>query len=175
MVDRADAPIRLLEIVDADFDWLLNAHAAGYRGLRLPPGGVDDASTLAIVRRIIRRLHAEQCRGAWLIVSRDETDNDEVVGLCSYRRPPVDGRVEIGYGVAASRRGLGHATRAVALLAGFARADGLRELRAETAITNMASSRVLAKNDFVPFGTRTDERDGQVVMWKRPLGAGLDA
>jgi RimJ/RimL family protein N-acetyltransferase len=42
-------------------------------------------------------------------------EGDEVVGMISFKGPPRGGVVEIGYGVAESRRGRGHATRAVAL------------------------------------------------------------
>lgn len=74
----------------------------------------------------------------------------EIVGLCIYRRPPKNGRVEIGYGIAASRRGLGHARRAVAALIEAAARDHVSILTAETSVSNPASARVLEQNGFVP-------------------------
>ena len=86
--------------------------------LRLPDGGVDTTETLRIVRGMTQRLHAAGCHGSWMIVS-----GNEVVGLCSYKQTPKDGIVEIGYGVAPSRRKRGYATSAVAAILDFARND----------------------------------------------------
>ena len=130
--------------------------------LRVPPGGVDDVETLGIVRSMVARLHVSMAGGAWLIVA-----NAEVVGLCSYRRPPSDGTVEIGYGVAAARRGRGHATRAVAAMASLAASSGVAVLIAASAVHNPASGRVLEKNGFVVIGTRVDDDDGEVLVWRR--------
>jgi len=133
-------------------------------GLTLPPGGVDNPDGLAIVRAMVWRLHEQRCRGAWMIVS-----GDEVVGLCSYRRPPAEGEVEIGYGVAESRRGRGHATRAIEGMCEKALAAGVRMLFAETAVANPASGRVLEKNGFALTGTRIDAEDGEVLEWRKAL------
>lgn len=164
MHDMNARTTKLAEVNDDDFAWMLQGEPALRRGLTLPPGGVDTPEVLAIVRQIVARMHAEHCRGAWMMIS-----GDEVVGLCSYRRPPANGEVEIGYGVAASRRGLGHATRAVEALCAEAMAAGVRVLCADTAIANPASGRVLAKNGFVSFGTRIDPDDGNVVIWRKAL------
>jgi len=90
----------LVEAADGDFEWMINGKPQGRSGLRLPPGGVDDDFVLKMVRIMAQQLRAQNCNGAWMI-----TSGDEVVGLCSYRRPPSGGEVEIGYGVAQSRRG----------------------------------------------------------------------
>jgi RimJ/RimL family protein N-acetyltransferase len=95
--------------------------------------------------------------------------SDEVVGLCGYHRPPAGGEVEIGYGVAESRRGRGHATRAVEAMATEAAAAGIHVLFAETSIENPASGRVLEKNGFTREGTRIDAEDGEVQAWRKRL------
>lgn len=92
-------PATLVEVEDSDFEWMLRGEPQYRDGLRLPPGGVDDPAILEIVRSITRRLHQANCRGSWMIVS-----GGEVVGLCSFRRPPAERCVEIGYGVCANRR-----------------------------------------------------------------------
>ena len=100
----------LIEAEDAHFEAMLSGgqYVGGYQQ---PPGGVDEPVVLKIVRKMTKTLHNAGCRASWLIV-----ENGEVVGLCSYRRPPENGRVEIGYGVAPTRRERGIATRAVAAM-----------------------------------------------------------
>src|SRR5690348_1780038 len=107
----------LVEITDAHFGWMLG-EAPGPAGLSLPSDGVDRPEILRLLRRMTQRVHAAGSRGSWMIVS-----GNEVVGLCGYKQPPKDGTVEIGYGIAASHRGHGHATRAVAAMLDYAAAD----------------------------------------------------
>jgi RimJ/RimL family protein N-acetyltransferase len=156
--------VELLDVADSDFDWMLGI-VQDHEGLRLPPGGVDDPAVLQIVRDMTKKLHAAGCTGSWMIV-RD----GEVVGLCSYKRPPAQGRVEIGYGTAPQRRESGIATAAVAVIAQIASADHVIEaLTAETSSNNLASQRVLEKNGFVRTGRRTDDEDGEVIGWIKTL------
>jgi RimJ/RimL family protein N-acetyltransferase len=154
----------LVEVELADFAWFAE-DGPGRNGLRLPPGGVDAREVLAIVRGLVERLHAAGSRGAWMMV-----DDDEVVGLCSYTGVPNAGRVSIGYGVSASRRGRGYASAAVAELLAFAARDASVEIVvAETAHANRASQIVLERNAFERVGTRADANDGELVMWERAL------
>ena len=156
---------RLIELEDADFDWLVDERAPAREGLRRPPGGVDRPPTLATIRRMNQRLVASGCNCAWLIV-----DNDEVVGLCSFKAPPSAGTAEIGYGIAASRRRRGHATAAVGAIVDLARADRtMKALVAETAISNPDSARVLENNGFSRVGRRRDTDDGPVNLWRLVL------
>ena len=153
----------MVEVEDLDFEWMLGTEARSHRGLILPPGGVDGPDILRHVRSIVRDLHEANCHGCWMVVS-----GREVVGLCSYKRPPENGQVEIGYGMAASRWGLGHATRAVALMVKVAEADPeIRVIAAETVVGNTASARVLERNGFEQTGTRTDAEDGETLIWRR--------
>jgi RimJ/RimL family protein N-acetyltransferase len=114
-----------------------------------------------------RRVRARHDRGAWLVVS-----DGEVVGLCSYKNAPdPDGKVEIGFGIAASRRRQGHATRAVTALLAIAGNDPpVRMLFAETSIANVASQRVLEKSGFTRVGSRTHKEDGDLLLWRRDVG-----
>ncbi len=154
----------MIEICDSDFEWMLGI-VQEREGLRLPPGGVDEPVILRIVREMTKRLYAAGCSGSWMIV-RD----GEVVGLCSYKRPPADGRVEIGYSTAPQRRGAGIATAAVAAIAQIATADpAIQALIAQTAIDNLASQRVLEKNAFVRTGQRIDAADDAVMTWIKRL------
>jgi RimJ/RimL family protein N-acetyltransferase len=155
----------LVSAGDEHFAWLLG-EAPAPDGLRLPPGGLDEPDILRWARRqaaSIRPVHSD-C--AWLIVSEGE-----VVGLCSYKGPAVEGVVEIGYGIAESRRQRGHATGAVARLVAVSAVDPLiKALSAETAVTNTASQRVLEANGFVRTGERFDASDGWVSCWHHNFG-----
>lgn len=155
----------LLAVTDAHFRWMLGKQDAPSPGLTLPPGGVDGAETLQIVRRMTQRLRRAGSRGSWMIVS-----GDEVVGLCGYKQAPKDGVVEIGYGVASSRRRLGHATSAVAAVLDYARGDpAVNAVTAATAVANIASQRALERNGFVQTGTDHDPDDGDMKLWRRDL------
>ena len=131
-------------------------------GLRL----VDDSSissrdVLAMLADLNSGIAAAFQPSAWLIVQEKE-----IVGLCSIVRPPSDGEVHIGYGVAPSRAGRGFATAAVAELLDWARGDHrVRRITAETALENHASHRVLQRNGFLRTGQRVDPEDGLLQCW----------
>ncbi len=133
-------------------------------GLRLPPGGVDDPIVLKYLRGLTRKLHTGGWVGTWMFVA-----DGEVVGLGGYKDLPKDGVAEIGYGVAVSRRKLGHATRAVAAILEAARTSGVQSLRAETAAENQASGLVLERNGFERTGTRMDAEEGKLLTWRRVI------
>ena len=156
--------IDLVASEEADFEWMLGG-GPGRLGLTLPPGGVDDEQTLWIVRRMNVALRKVHDRGAWMIVR-----NGEVVGLCSYIRPPAAGEVEIGFGVAATRRNRGYASAAVTAMLQAATEDPLVSVvLARTAIANLASQRVLQRNNFMPVGTDSDDSDGEMILWRRAV------
>jgi RimJ/RimL family protein N-acetyltransferase len=157
--------VHLLRATDDHFAWLLN-EAVAPSGLCLPEGGVDDPVVLKILRRLTAKLHSAGCHASWLIV-----DQDEVVGLCSFKRPPDDALIaEIGYGVAGSRRRKGYATMGVDLvIKEVANSKAASQLRAETVIANFPSQRVLERNGFSICGTRVDAEDGDLLIWSRTL------
>jgi RimJ/RimL family protein N-acetyltransferase len=148
----------LIEATDAHFAWMLG-EAPAPDGLRLPPGGVGEPWVLRWSRRKLARFGQP---GNWLIVA-----DGEVVGMCGHKTAPdAKGAVEIGYGVAAERRRLGHATRAVALAVESARNDiRVRRLVAETAVGNLPSQRALETNGFVRIGTGYDDDEGETIVW----------
>ena len=156
---------RLIVCEDKDFDWLLDLAAPPFGVLIKPPGGVDNPFILGIVRQMTRRLSEAGCKSSWMVAA-----GAEIVGLCSYKSPPDDGAVEIGYGIAASRRNRGYASMAVAGIIEYARADGtLNRLTAETSVSNPSSARVLIKSGFSKVGQRDDPDDGLLDIWERKL------
>lgn len=163
----AERKFVLVEADDEHFAWMLEGESAGSRfGLTLPQGGVDSTATLELLRKMSGSLVDQYGRGTWLVV-----EGTEVVGLCGFKQPPDEkGAVEIGYGIAISRRGRGLATLAVAELLKITTAKAsIREILAETSNANHASQRVLEKTGFEPFETRAVEGNGEMVRWKRSL------
>ncbi|GAB3570210.1 GNAT family N-acetyltransferase [Amycolatopsis endophytica] len=84
--------------------------------------------------------------GHHLVVERA---TDLVVGSIGLFWPPEDGVVEIGYGIAPSRRGRGYATEATVALTEFAlKSPDVREVSAQVERANPASVRVLEAAEF---------------------------
>jgi RimJ/RimL family protein N-acetyltransferase len=158
--------LELVAARPAHFTWLAEASdAPGPAGLDAAPGGIESAQVLELLARIAAGLDTAGVEGSFLIVV-----DSEVVGLCGFKRVPSAGEVDIGYGIAPSRRRRGYATAAVAaLVSRVARSAGLHALVAETIPENVASHRVLRRNAFVQSGERMDAEDGLVQVWRRSL------
>jgi RimJ/RimL family protein N-acetyltransferase len=162
-----EPPLRLVAASDADFAAL--EHDGDVRigaGLRQPPGGVDAPAIIAVVRRLAADLERTGVRGGhWMMVV-----GDEIVGLCGFKPPLSDaGEIEIGYGVAASRRRRGYATAGVAAVIARAPETGVRALIAYTMIDNVGSELVLLANGFNRAGSNVDATEGALHRWRRPL------
>ncbi len=157
----------LLELADDDIAVMLSGAAAVRPGLTQPPGGVDEPDVLRHVREIARQLRGNGYAGGhWMMVS-----DGEVVGLCGFKAPPSDGEVEIGYGVAASRRRRGHATAAIRAIIERAQLDAdVRSIVALTLVDNVGSQRALENNGFERAGTQTEPGGGDLILWRRRIG-----
>jgi RimJ/RimL family protein N-acetyltransferase len=156
----------ILEASDPDFAAMLRGGAVRDT-LAQPPGGVDQPHTIAYVRKLAANLRTcGYSGGHWMIVA-----HGEVVGLCGLKEPPSEaGEVELGYGVAESRRRRGHASAGVRAVIEAVRRDlAVRTIVATTAIGNISSQRVLERNGFERAGTRWDSSDGELMVWRRPL------
>jgi RimJ/RimL family protein N-acetyltransferase len=115
-----------------------------------------------MLRELANHIRPQFAPAAWLIV-----ENEEIVGLCSLTRVPSDGVIDIGYGIAPSRQGRGHAKDAVAAIVEWARAEPrVTAVTAETSVQNLPSQRVLERNGFLRVGERTDTEDGDLICWK---------
>lgn len=153
----------ICEASDADFLALLDGRAP--EDLRLPEGTFEDPAVLSMLRELANTIRPAFSPASWKIVERGE-----IVGLCSLVKAPVDGSIEIGYGVTQSRRGQGHASKAVHALVTWARQDPRVTLcKAETSVKNEPSQRVLQNSGFVRAGTRTDDEDGDLICWSLPV------
>ena len=145
--------IRIRRMAEADFDWLESDAA--------PRGGLSVASGLAdpVLLQILRPLPAN-----WVAIA-----GDEVVAILSAKTPLDSDEVEIGYGVAESRRGRGIASAAIAALLAELRELGVHAAIAETSEDNGPSQRVLERNGFERSGGRIDDEDGPMQLWRRDL------
>lgn len=99
----------------------------------------------------------------FLIVDKRSGD---ILGGCRFKGAPVNGSVEIGYGVARSARGRGIATSAVEALLRVAVASGIvQEVVAHILPGNIPSSRVVSRLGFAR-GRPVVDTDGEtVVRW----------
>lgn len=91
-----------------------------------------------------------------------------IVGMISFKNPPdLDGSIEIGYGIVPSQQRRGFATQAVNLLVqeGFSRPK-IQTIVAYTSVFNLASQKVLEKNQFVREENKLDLEDG-VLVWRK--------
>ena len=152
--------VELRAMADGDFAWLLGEMpAAG--APTVCEGGVAPAPVVELIRGVAAG-NRDKIDGpvAWLVVAEGE-----VVGMISFTHVKDRARPEIGYGIADSRQGRGHATAAIAALLPLARAAGLDGLTAETAVDNRASQLVLEKNGFRRVGERHDAEDGDLYLW----------
>lgn len=150
----------IIETIAADYAALLNNRAP--RGLALADTPIAPPEILEMLADLAERVGAGFAPASWLIV-----EQGEVVGLCSITRPPQNGNIDIGYGIAPSRQRRGIMTRAIHAVVGWARAaPEVRAITAETAIDNIASQQVLARNGFLRVGERFDAEDGQLLCWR---------
>ncbi len=91
-----------------------------------------------------------------------------IVGSGCFKGAPVEGVVEIGYGIAISCEGRGYASACVGRMVEEAFTHGgLDAVIAETSVHNPASQRVLEKNEFHRIGERNDPEDGPLTRWRR--------
>lgn len=155
----------IVEATASDFNALIAGE--GPRGLRLVPNSpIAPVAVLQMLGNLAASIRDQFAPAAWLIV-----DDGEVLGQCSVVRVPEHGDLHIGYGVADARQGRGHATRAVADLLAWAKADPrVAQVSAETGVDNLPSQRVLARNGFEQVGQRVDEEDGPVLIWQITTG-----
>jgi [ribosomal protein S5]-alanine N-acetyltransferase len=92
----------------------------------------------------------------------------KVVGTCAFKGPPINGIVEIAYGVEPEEQGKGYATEAARALVAYAfQSDAVRVVRAHTLPQKNASTQVLAKCGFQRVGDVIDPEDGPV--WRFEL------
>lgn len=103
-----------------------------------------------------------QVSGGWVMVYAGEAAG--MIGP----KGVLWGAVEIGYGLRPGNWRQGLATEAVrAVCAWLLMLEHVRRVTAETAVSNVASARVLEKSGFVETGRGHSEEDGDLRLWER--------
>lgn len=123
----------------------------------------------AALHRLYRQTGASEPWIAYL-AREDAGDDAPIVGTCSFKSGPRDGRVEIAYFTfpGHERRGIGR--RMAAALVEIARHEPEAvEVLAHTLPEVNASTRILESLGFRHLGTVDDPEDGPVWRWARRL------
>jgi RimJ/RimL family protein N-acetyltransferase len=124
----------------------------------LPPPHVADRA----LRQLEAGVPAFWCV-PFLIIARPE---GAILGGCTFKGAPLNGDVEIAYGVAAQARGRGVATAAVSQLLKLAAANGsVRQVIAEVLPSNLGSSKVVSRLGFTERETFVDTDGETVIRW----------
>lgn len=107
----------------------------------------------------------------WTAISK--TENKMVGDLCIVGEPNADGEIEIGYGTYDEFRNKGFMTEIVSGIIEWAKMQSIvKSIVASTDKTNLASSKVLEKNNFTKMGeTETSlswklEMSNKGVVWQ---------
>jgi RimJ/RimL family protein N-acetyltransferase len=142
-----------------EMEALAESHAAFQNLTRLgiAEGGVLPSEFVA--EFLPRARAADPWLGVWAV------DDGVVVGSGGFKSAPLEGVVEIGYGVARSVEGQGVATAIAKAMVSFAMEHGARAVIAHTLPDGFASQRVLAKAGFTLVGPVIDPEDGDVLRF----------
>ncbi|MCH8148300.1 MAG: GNAT family N-acetyltransferase [Planctomycetes bacterium] len=90
----------------------------------------------------------------------------QLIGMCGFKSPPQNGRVEIAYGTTPGNEGRGIATQMARQLVQMARETELGiTVVAQTLPEEGASTAILRKLGFVLTGTVHHPEDGDVWEW----------
>ncbi len=101
----------------------------------------------------------------------EHSDGDvSVVGTCSFKDIPHDGKVEIAYFTFPGNEGRGIGQQMAAALVEIASRDkAVMEVTAHTLPEANASTRILEKLGFNRTGTVEDPEDGAIWRWARKI------
>jgi ribosomal-protein-alanine N-acetyltransferase len=171
---QANTGIRLIEISDAE---VIAAHRVRDREAfaRWEPAMNEDFYTVEGQQRRIAALLADHRAGdRWPAVV---TEEGEVVGqitVSTILRGPLQ-KGYLGYWIATTHHGRGHATRAVGLVLRVMFEElQLHRAEAHVQLDNLPSQHVLHANGFTPYGIAHDHIfiDGawrDEILWERTL------
>jgi [ribosomal protein S5]-alanine N-acetyltransferase len=96
----------------------------------------------------------------WTIISKQE--NIMVADCCFKGEPNEKGEIEIGYGTYLAFEGKGFMTEAVGEMVRWAfEQPNVQSVKAQTDPTNIASQKILEKNNFVEYG-----RTAENILWR---------
>ncbi len=137
-------------------------------GIRVVPGYLDFEGAL---QHALGQITVGGVDPRWMTHLFVHEEDYALVGVGGFKGAPVDGCVEIGYGIAPSYRGRGLATTAAAALVEVARRRGVTIVVAHTLAETNPSTRVLHKLAFVRTQELPDPELGGIWRWERDLAA----
>lgn len=150
--------LRAIDILDLEAQAVSIQSLEERLGLKAAPNGVLPSG---FVQEFL-----EACRlrpdwlGCWAIL------DGLIVGSAGFKSIPIEGTVEIGYGVAPSHEGMGIGTAMAKWMKETAFDQGATVVRAHTLIEGFASQTILKKNGFSLIGEVFEEEDGLVLRWE---------
>lgn len=159
-----EMPFLLLQLTDSELQELAASQTPPHFNERAEVDALPPAFVAARSLRLRAEGHPMPWSTSFLIVS--EVDQ-RIVGACGFKTAPKEGRVEVGYGVAAAARGQGAATKALNLLVTKAFDAGAKTVLAEVAPDNLASIKVVQKSGFVQTDAQHDTSGEYVMQWLR--------
>lgn len=151
------------------------ATAAHLRALLAGPDEFTQASGLAVVDGYVEFDGAIERSLQWVDDGLDprwgshlfiHVPDAALIGLGGFKGAPIDGTVEIGYGIAPTYRRQGHATAAAQALVALAYERGVRRVLAHTLGELNTSNRILAKLGFEHVADIEDDDAGTVWRWE---------
>lgn len=115
-----------------------------------------------------RRLGEDPRHDTWLARAIVERDSNTLVGhIGGHSRPDEEARLEIGYTIGESHRGLGLATQAArGFMEALFASQEVTIVRATVSPTNHASLRVIEKLGMTEVGTQIDDVDGLEIVFE---------
>ena len=155
-------PFSLLQLSKPELEALAASRTPEGLEHRAEPHSMPPAFVAARALKLLAAGHPTPWATTFLIV---ENEDHKIVGACGFKDAPMNGRVQVGYGVAPLAQGKGAATAALKLLMEMAFRAGEKEVMAEILPTNQASARVVEKLGFAVVGSRVDNEGEYVVQW----------
>lgn len=138
---------------------------------RWPGRALIERAFCASIERI-RAAPTERLWGDRLMIETGADGERHIVGSVVFHgAPDARGEVEIGYGVEASRQGMGYGAEAVCAVVDWAlEQPGVRRVAAATFPWHTASIRILRRAGMLPCGTREHDMLGDLLLFERVAG-----
>jgi [ribosomal protein S5]-alanine N-acetyltransferase len=134
-------------------------------GIAVAPGYLEFPEAMPRTREVL----ADGMPPEWFAYLILDRTAGELVGWGGFKGPPDDGVVEIGYSLAPTARGKGHATAAARELVALAHAAGCRLVIAHTLPVENPSTAVLERAGFTRTAEIDDPDEGRIWRWELPL------
>lgn len=135
--------VRELTLTDAESFFSIYSEAQAMKFRQTPP-----TLSIAEARQTIENVQRDRINGTAFRLAVIEASSQELIGTFIYI-PKDSETVEIGYSLGKNHWNKGYASELVALMITDLQAKGYHHIEARTAKENLASQRVLIKNNFV--------------------------